>query len=320
MGHDNERARFLETAGPGGIVLALSSAGGATGERSLPLMRSDRDWEILEARTQELIGSLASYEQQLILLRGLLAPLLRANASFPDDARKRIRSIAAHALETLRVTWDERAKPLGVRNLATFYELSVSARIDIASPKLESSWSDAVEDLREAVTKGWFPEDLQAMVEFGEMVRILARNEPRFLRVVGWPEAMEQELGIVSGLIAERVMNLDTLDPNEEDYLDIGEDDYVLVPVEPSDDEEDERTWLEDLSPLLDGIPGWRPLDDKRYKGLLALCAKHLETRQSRHQRWGDRDDRGGDPGRDYGAPRTQGSGDFDIDEFFADL
>src|SRR6185437_13150817 len=49
------RHRFLGRCGPHGVVLALSTGGGARGERRLPLLRDDKDWDAVGDRIYALV-------------------------------------------------------------------------------------------------------------------------------------------------------------------------------------------------------------------------------------------------------------------------
>jgi hypothetical protein len=53
-----ERETFLRRSALDGLLLALSTAGGAEGERLLPLMREDRDWDAIADRLAQLIPAL----------------------------------------------------------------------------------------------------------------------------------------------------------------------------------------------------------------------------------------------------------------------
>ncbi len=52
------RREFINRSGVYGAVLALSTAGGAAGERRLPLIGSDEDWDALTDRLYALIPEL----------------------------------------------------------------------------------------------------------------------------------------------------------------------------------------------------------------------------------------------------------------------
>ena len=79
-----DRARFLRYCSAVGVELASSLAGGPKGERQLPLLQTDKDWEALEARSTELARTESSLvgilSQNLELLNSLASdePRLRA--------------------------------------------------------------------------------------------------------------------------------------------------------------------------------------------------------------------------------------------------
>jgi hypothetical protein len=62
------RRRFLSVSGVDGVTLAVSRAGGATGERTLPLLITDADWDALGDRLHELLRELEDRDLARILL------------------------------------------------------------------------------------------------------------------------------------------------------------------------------------------------------------------------------------------------------------
>lgn len=81
------RRRFLGRCGPHGIVLALSTLGGAEGERQLPLIGGDKDWDAIgdriyalapELEPQEAVAVLAAVENLLEAVLG--DPMLAGEA------------------------------------------------------------------------------------------------------------------------------------------------------------------------------------------------------------------------------------------------
>ena len=66
-GDTDRRRRFLSRCGPHGVVLALSTAGGAEGERSLPLIAGDADWDALGDRIYALLPELDHAELTMVL-------------------------------------------------------------------------------------------------------------------------------------------------------------------------------------------------------------------------------------------------------------
>lgn len=62
------RERFLTRCGPHGAALALTTAGGPSGARRLPLVVADRDWSALADRMRELAAVLEDQELAQLLL------------------------------------------------------------------------------------------------------------------------------------------------------------------------------------------------------------------------------------------------------------
>jgi hypothetical protein len=318
MNHDVERQRFLQTAAPSGLVLALSSAGGRKGERSLPFLKHDRDWDALRTRYLQLAVELGA-DEQLALIRGLLSPLRQPGQIVSDAERDRMRTIAGQALEEIRRSWDTRRERVSVRTIRAYYDLSVSALIYVASPQLDSSWNSAVADLRLAISSEELWSDLSAPSLLLELAEVLTENEPRYVRVVGWPLAAKSLFEAVLGVIEERSSSLRHLQPVDDEWVDLGDDQSVRVPVEPSSDEQDETEWLEAAFEVLRRVSTIGMLEQRFIEPLESTCSEHLEVRHKRQRRWNEEGSKVRDDD-DYKSPRSQGAGDFDLDDFFADL
>ena len=93
-----ERRAFLEACELPGIELALSTGGGATGGRTLPLLAADEDWDALGDAVHQLCRDAS--QPELARLLGALetavyaAPTLRAEGE--------LRALAELALDTVR--------------------------------------------------------------------------------------------------------------------------------------------------------------------------------------------------------------------------
>jgi hypothetical protein len=95
--HPEKRRNFLRAAGIDGVTLALSVAGGAAGERELPLLKADEDWDVLTTRALELVREMDSEE-----LARLLHALAEASMH-PADVWSQ-REVVALAREVLEAT------------------------------------------------------------------------------------------------------------------------------------------------------------------------------------------------------------------------
>ncbi len=316
MAHDAERRRFLETADPAGIVLALSSAGGTAGERVAPFLQSHEDWRCLQRRAMALIQA-ESLDGQLALMRGMLSLLLKGPDASADDKR-RLREVVVGSLEEVVRAWNGSGTLLDQRALRAFFDLSAEARVHSTCPQLQSSWNSitvaamaGIEDITDGIFK---------LLEWLQYVELLSASEPRFLRSVNWPQSYKHLGAQVSAAIAEECEGMRPLDPDEFESVEVDDDQGIERPVEPSSEEGYEREWLDASGDVLVlckslGLAAGRDVDP-----LLATVEEHRETRETRQQRYLEQDRWEPDPEHDRDRARTTSVGDFDIDEFFADL
>jgi hypothetical protein len=130
------RCRFLERCGLEGILLGLSVAGGASGERVLPLLHDDADWDTLTARIRRLAPELDD-ASAIRLLESLDAAL---DADLPDRTRVETAALAALALERLAAAWDARHLTLAVAALETWFALASRVPEPPPAPGLARSW------------------------------------------------------------------------------------------------------------------------------------------------------------------------------------
>ena len=84
-----ERQRFLHACEVDGLALALSVAGGAAGERSLPLLREDADWDALGDRMHDVLRY--GRDEDVVRLLDVLETALAA----PSSSQPTSRSIGA---------------------------------------------------------------------------------------------------------------------------------------------------------------------------------------------------------------------------------
>lgn len=133
---DDDRARlhFLRRCGVHGAELALSTAGGASGERRLPLIRSDEDWDALGDRLYELVAELEP--QDLI---AALAALAAAIDDLPDE--REATALAQAVLARTASLWNAARRPVAIDLLDAW--LSVGRRLTPvpAPPELTPTWA-----------------------------------------------------------------------------------------------------------------------------------------------------------------------------------
>ena len=130
------RREFLSRSGVHGIVLALSTAGGAAGERRLPLLRSDEDWDTLTDRLYALIPELEPPE--------LIAALTALGQALDDlgdrEPAGEARALARAVLGRTAALWDGSRALIPLLALDAW--LSLAGRLDPrpAPPALSVTW------------------------------------------------------------------------------------------------------------------------------------------------------------------------------------
>jgi hypothetical protein len=97
------RRRFLGRCGPYGVALALSTRGGAAGDRQLPLIAGDEDWDAIGDRIYALAPELEP--RQAVTVLAAVDHLLEL---LPDDAlpAAEVMTLARLALERFGELWE----------------------------------------------------------------------------------------------------------------------------------------------------------------------------------------------------------------------
>jgi hypothetical protein len=159
------RRHFLGRCGPHGVVLALSTAGGAAGGRALPLVVGDEDWDALGDRIYALIPEL-DHRELAAVLRALRAALVAARRDGNRKAGGEARALARMALERSAATWASAGTPVLLDCVDAW--LSLSAQLDppVWPSFLDATWADLLPaGLPE-------PEDLTEVQRFTDWVTL----------------------------------------------------------------------------------------------------------------------------------------------------
>jgi hypothetical protein len=167
------RRRFLERASPDGLLLALSTGGGAAGERSLPLLQADEDWDTIGDRLHELVPELADDE-----LFRLLAALREAFGAGP---RGELRALARTALHA------SAGRLRGVPSLSlldAWLGLAGVAGRPENAPDVTLAWIELLPTSAVDVTD---PVALRELDEWLRLVAVLRAHDPDALDRFGFP-------------------------------------------------------------------------------------------------------------------------------------
>ena len=167
------RARFLGACGIYGVMLALSWAGGSMGERTLPLLVSDGDWDALGDRLAQLLRELDD---------GDLARLLAALDSVLTAGLERAlaieaQSLAEYVLGAIHRSWSAEARVLPVFLLESWYALNVTVPRPAPSPPLGPTWTE-LHPPRALLTEPLTVGVLERVDEWLALVQLLMRYDP----------------------------------------------------------------------------------------------------------------------------------------------
>lgn len=225
-GDASAREHFLSRCGMHGFLLALSSAGGAKGQRSTPLLVSPPDWDALGETAIRLIKLCDAYSTWIVLT-ALHEAILHdvktrmTNATALDSC---LGGLARRCLHACVERWASDGPDQQSRSIGLFFSISEFLDPLPPSPNLKAIWECQVEAARtEAETFDPNEADLycSALTDWLELAAIISANEPRLLRQVGFPDQFVEIAQLFLSHFDERA-RLD-FDPSEPDECDTEE-------------------------------------------------------------------------------------------------
>jgi hypothetical protein len=203
------RGAFLDLCGLEGALLALSVAGGPAGERNLPLLVEDSDWDALLGHIEAVVADLDGAHRVRLLRQ--LAVVIDQRARHDD--RRAIAELDALAVRVLATVLRGEIDAAAFVLLQEWYALgemvdAAPARPDVAGLWVETLPTDAL-DLRSAA-------DVSALETWTALIALLRQHDPAALERFGFPDAQE---AVVAGLFATDARSLATDLPREQTAL-----------------------------------------------------------------------------------------------------
>jgi conflict system STAND superfamily ATPase len=255
------RGRFLSACGIYGVMLALSRKGGAIGERSLPLMICDGDWDTLGDRVGELVPQFEDRD----LGRLLLALGEGLNDWLDPIQRPEMESLTRYVLGAINRSWLKQGRPVPVFLLEAWYAANALLPEREEPPPILPTW----EELHPAdyrLAGDLTARDLQAFDDWLALAQLLASHDPEALRSLGFYAYDQQllahlavELGAIGepdlAALAEGLLGrIRALSPT---YGGLARETLTRLKTQPSD----ERWWVpQDI----DAPPSREPVSDHR--------------------------------------------------------
>ncbi len=200
------RAAFLDRCGLEGVLLALSVAGGPAGERNLPLVVEDADWDALLGHIEAVVADLGTADR-VRLMRQLAAAI--DDGARRDDRRAlaELDALGARVLATVRP--GEIDAPALIL-LQEWYALAGLVEEAPERPDVAGLW---VETLPTEALDLHSPEDVSAPETWTALIATLRRQDPAALERFGFPDAQET---VVAGLFATNARKLAHKLPREQ--------------------------------------------------------------------------------------------------------
>jgi hypothetical protein len=209
----DERARrnFLRCCSIQGAALALSTAGGSAGERTLPLLREGSDWDTLADRLATLVPQLDPPETTLIL-----DTLAEAGRHAPEPARAELDAFAGGALDGLGRAWQASGGPVPIGLLAAWFALAAALPQPPPAPTIAiaATWIEllptAVPDLTAAA-------QVAALDDWLALAELLAAHAPDTLKRFGFPGTQQATMQTI--VASARDLTPATIQPASRDLL-----------------------------------------------------------------------------------------------------
>jgi hypothetical protein len=177
------REVFLRRMTVDGFKLALSEAGGATGERTFPFMVDPRSWELLQARLAEYVPTATVGEICEIL------EVLGAALEVTDEtvAKPHLTTCLKSVCALAKQSWDGAETVLTAHQLQAYSSATVRLTPIPPLPLLDASWS-AADCLLSGEQNPQYELNADNLEEWSKFIDAVASAEPRVLAAKKFPQ------------------------------------------------------------------------------------------------------------------------------------
>jgi hypothetical protein len=177
-GDPEARRAFLLDSSLDGLLLALSSSGGGTGERVVPLLVEDADWDALADRIASLGGELDGPA-----ITRLLATLAEARFEAPGRGDE-LDALAAYTLGRIARRWDTERAVIEVGLLSLWLELAADLPEPPAWPDLATTWIELLPSEQPDLDDD---AELARLDEWTALAELIADRAPDAMPAFGFP-------------------------------------------------------------------------------------------------------------------------------------
>jgi hypothetical protein len=182
------RQRFLRQGSIEGILLAISTAGGATGERLLPLVRDDQDWDALSDRLAAVMVELDDPD-----INRLFVTLSEARGALPRDDQSELTAVAGYALQLVARRWNQEHAVIPVGLLASWFELAALLGEPPPPPELAPTWIELLPTDRIDLDS---TADVARLDDWTALGELLQEHSPKQLEAFDFPDQQRNTISV----------------------------------------------------------------------------------------------------------------------------
>jgi hypothetical protein len=200
--HDHARVRFLRDCSPHGAQLALSYAGGPGGDRALPLLKRDQDWDALADRAYELVSEVEPGE--LVALLDAIADAIRALAESPVGSE--LGALASAVVTRQTSLWNASRQTIPLPALEAWLALANLLSPRPPAPDLATTWVELLP------TSAPDPSDRLSLERFGDwltLAMLLHDYDPAIVRPLGIPSPARRFADAFLDIVARDLFTVD---------------------------------------------------------------------------------------------------------------
>jgi hypothetical protein len=300
------RRSFLGRAGIDGVMLALSSSGGAEGKRRFPLLEGGAEWDEIERRVIELAENETTDTLERVL--ALLGDTARLSRSITDrEEKKRLVKLTRSGLDALREQWATSGDRILNPELRNFYRASAYLPKPVQGPNVTETWKQCVEESRVSI-RHFVEEMMQCTGKWLDLAELLEQNDSEQLERLSFPQAYGELLEQIVEKLEDEEQGLDTpVVSNEDDPRE-----YEEAPPE--------LEWINGTEELLIAVANFSPALKQRCENVTS----YLFDKASEWDEYGERYTAFNEPEPDYDYEGGRGySADgesFSVGSVFSDL
>jgi hypothetical protein len=174
------RERFLRNCSVHGALVALSIGGGVTGDREIPLLRDDSDWDALTDRLYELVPELEAAE--LVDLMDAVEVTIRGMHGTSNQAEAD--ALGSAVLARVRSRWASGRTPIPLVALETWLMLAAALSSSPEPPAIAITWAELLPTAAPHLSD---PASLERFADWLTLADLLIDHDPDLLAGLGFP-------------------------------------------------------------------------------------------------------------------------------------